>query len=94
MNGDQSLEPKRLPAPLNQTRGALPIRQQLRRPWRRLERSTRVNGSNELFGLAGISVTGLVVIAILAFLSVWSLGISMERLFVLARARRQSAIPC
>lgn len=49
-----------------------------------------MNGSNELFGLAGISVTGIVVIAILAFLSVWSLGVSMERLFVLARARRQS----
>lgn len=50
-----------------------------------------MNGSIELFGLAGnISATGLVVIVILAFLSVWSLGVSMERLFVLARARRQS----
>ena len=49
-----------------------------------------MNGSNELFGLAGVSVTGIVVIVILAFLSVWSLGISLERLFVLARARRQS----
>ena len=44
-----------------------------------------------LFGLAGkISATGFVVIVILVLLSVWSLGVSMERLFVLARARRQS----
>ena len=53
-----------------------------------------MNGSNELFGLAGnignLSATGIVVIVILAFLSVWSLYISLERLFVLARARRQS----
>jgi len=50
-----------------------------------------VNGSIALFGLAGkVSVTGLVVIVILAFLSVWSLGISLERLVVLRRARRQS----
>jgi biopolymer transport protein ExbB/biopolymer transport protein TolQ len=50
-----------------------------------------VNGSIALFGLAGkVSVTGLVVIVILAFLSVWSLGISIERLVVLWRARRQS----
>lgn len=50
-----------------------------------------MNGSIELFGLAGdISVTGLVVMVILSLLSVWSLGVSMERLFVLARARRQS----
>lgn len=51
-----------------------------------------MNGSFEIFGLAGegISPTGLVVIVLLTFLSVWSLGISMERLFVLARARRQS----
>jgi biopolymer transport protein ExbB/TolQ len=50
-----------------------------------------VNGSVELFGLAGkVSVTGLVVIVILAFLSVWSLGISIERLVVFWRARRQS----
>jgi biopolymer transport protein ExbB/biopolymer transport protein TolQ len=50
-----------------------------------------VNGSIELFAWAGeISLTGLVVIVILIFLSVWSLGISLERLFVLARARRQS----
>jgi biopolymer transport protein ExbB/biopolymer transport protein TolQ len=50
-----------------------------------------VNGSIELFGLAGdISVTGVVVIVILSLLSVWSLGVSLERLYVLARARRQS----
>jgi len=50
-----------------------------------------VNGPVALFGLTGkISPTGLVVIVILVFLSVWSLGVSMERLFVLARARRQS----
>ncbi len=50
-----------------------------------------MNGSIELFGLQGkISVTALVVIVILTFLSVWSLGVSLERLFVLARARRQS----
>jgi biopolymer transport protein ExbB/TolQ len=52
-----------------------------------------MNGASELFGLAGkvsVSTTGLVVIVILVFLSVWSLGVSLERLFVLARARRQS----
>ena len=50
-----------------------------------------MNGSVELFGMTGkISPTGLVVIAILALLSVWSLGISLERLVVLTRARRQS----
>ena len=50
-----------------------------------------MNGSVELFGLAGdISATGLTVIVILAFLSVWSTGVSLERLIVLARARRQS----
>ncbi|HEY0515413.1 MAG TPA: MotA/TolQ/ExbB proton channel family protein [Thermoanaerobaculia bacterium] len=50
-----------------------------------------MHGSIELFGLAGkISATGLVVIVILGFLSVWSLGISCERLIVLRRARRQS----
>jgi biopolymer transport protein ExbB/biopolymer transport protein TolQ len=50
-----------------------------------------VNGSVELLGGAGkISATGLVVIIILSLLSVWSLGVSLERLFVLARARRQS----
>lgn len=47
-----------------------------------------MNGSIELFGK--ISLTGLVVIVILTFLSVWSVGVSLERLFVLARARRQS----
>ena len=50
-----------------------------------------MNGSLALFGMAGkISTTGFVVIVILALLSVWSLGISLERLVVLARARRQS----
>ena len=50
-----------------------------------------MSGSIELFGLAGkISATGLVVIVILSLLSVWSLGISLERAVVLARARRQS----
>lgn len=50
-----------------------------------------MNGSIELFGLsAKISATGFVVIAILVLLSVWSLGVSIERLVVLARARRQS----
>jgi biopolymer transport protein ExbB/biopolymer transport protein TolQ len=50
-----------------------------------------VNGSIELFGLAeSVSATGLVVLAILALLSVWSLGVSLERLVVLRRARRQS----
>jgi biopolymer transport protein ExbB/TolQ len=50
-----------------------------------------VNGSMDFFDLAGkVSLTGLVVIVILVFLSVWSLGVSLERLFVLARARRQS----
>ncbi len=37
-----------------------------------------------------MSNTGLVVIAILALLSVWSLAVSIERLIVFARARRQS----
>ena len=50
-----------------------------------------MNASIAIFGLEGkISVTGLVVIVILAFLSVWSLGVSIERLVVLWRARRQS----
>jgi biopolymer transport protein ExbB/TolQ len=50
-----------------------------------------VNGSMQLFGLAGtVSATGLVVIVILSLLSVWSLGVSLERVIVLARARRQS----
>ncbi|HEV7506330.1 MAG TPA: MotA/TolQ/ExbB proton channel family protein [Thermoanaerobaculia bacterium] len=50
-----------------------------------------MNGSTALSDLAGkISATGFVVIAILVLLSVWSLGVSIERLFVLSRARRQS----
>jgi len=50
-----------------------------------------MNVSIELFGLAGkISATGLVVIVVLTFLSIWSLGVSLERWFVLWRARRQS----
>lgn len=49
-----------------------------------------MNASIELFGLGKVSVTGLVVIVLLLFLSVWSLSVSLERLFVLARARRQS----
>ncbi|HEY4563989.1 MAG TPA: MotA/TolQ/ExbB proton channel family protein [Thermoanaerobaculia bacterium] len=50
-----------------------------------------MNGSMQLFGLAGtVSATGLVVIVILSLLSVWSLGVSLERVIVLARARRQS----
>jgi len=48
-------------------------------------------GSSALFGLADkVSATGLVVIVILSLLSVWSLAISLERVIVLARARRQS----
>jgi biopolymer transport protein ExbB/biopolymer transport protein TolQ len=50
-----------------------------------------MSGTTELFGLAGkISATALVVIVILSLLSIWSLAISLERLIVLARARRQS----
>ena len=50
-----------------------------------------MNGSFEIFGLAGsLSTTGIVVILILGLLSVWSLGVSVERLIILARARRQS----
>lgn len=50
-----------------------------------------MNASIAVFGLEGkVSVTGLVVIVILALLSVWSLGVSIERLVVLWRARRQS----
>ncbi len=37
-----------------------------------------------------VSVTGLVVIAILCLLSIWSLAVSAERLIVFVRARRQS----
>jgi biopolymer transport protein ExbB/TolQ len=50
-----------------------------------------MHGSSALFGLAEkVSATGFVVIAILSLLSVWSLAISLERVIVLARARRQS----
>jgi biopolymer transport protein ExbB/TolQ len=50
-----------------------------------------MSGSFALFGLAEkVSATGLVVIVILSLLSVWSLAISLERVIVLARARRQS----
>jgi len=50
-----------------------------------------VNGSTAIFDLVGkVSATGFVVIVILVLLSVWSLGVSLERLFVLSRARRQS----
>jgi biopolymer transport protein ExbB/TolQ len=50
-----------------------------------------VHGSIELFGLsATVSGTALAVIVILFLLSVWSLGVSLERVVVLARARRQS----
>lgn len=50
-----------------------------------------MHGSIELFGLAGkVSTTALVVIVILSLLSVWSLGVSLERAVVLTRARRQS----
>jgi biopolymer transport protein ExbB len=48
-----------------------------------------VNASIALFGQE-ISVIGLVVVVILVILSVWSLGVSLERLIVLSRARRQS----
>lgn len=50
-----------------------------------------MNGSIELMGMpVAISATGVVVVLILVLLSVWSLGVSIERLVVLARARRQS----
>jgi biopolymer transport protein ExbB/TolQ len=50
-----------------------------------------MHGSVEVFGLSGnLSATGITVLAILAFLSVWSMGLSLERLVVLTRARRQS----
>ena len=50
-----------------------------------------MNAASEIFGLSGdLSATGLTVLAILAILSVWSMGVSLERLLVLARARRQS----
>ncbi|HKV12733.1 MAG TPA: MotA/TolQ/ExbB proton channel family protein [Thermoanaerobaculia bacterium] len=41
-------------------------------------------------GLADMSAVGLAVLVILFFLSVWSVGVSIERLIVFARARRQS----
>ena len=50
-----------------------------------------MNGPFEIFGMAvSISATGLVVVVILSLLSVWSVGVSIERLIVLSRARRQS----
>ncbi|MBW8875128.1 MAG: MotA/TolQ/ExbB proton channel family protein [Acidobacteria bacterium] len=53
-----------------------------------------MNGSTALFGIGGlagkISATGFVVIVLLVLLSIWSLGVSLERLVVLSRARRQS----
>jgi biopolymer transport protein ExbB/biopolymer transport protein TolQ len=41
-------------------------------------------------GLEGLGFTSLVVLGLLTLLSVWSLAVSVERLIVLARARRQS----
>ena len=41
-------------------------------------------------GMEGLGTTSLVVLGALAVLSVWSLGVSAERLIALARARRQS----
>lgn len=41
-------------------------------------------------GLEGLGATSLVVLGALAILSVWSLGVSAERLIALSRARRQS----
>jgi biopolymer transport protein ExbB/TolQ len=41
-------------------------------------------------GLGEMSAVGLAVIVILLILSVWSLGVSIERLITFARARRQS----
>ena len=41
-------------------------------------------------GMEGLGATSLVVLGALAVLSVWSLGVSAERLIALARARRQS----
>jgi len=40
--------------------------------------------------LVELSATGVTVVAILVMLSIWSLGVSAERLIVLGRARRQS----
>ncbi|HSF41076.1 MAG TPA: hypothetical protein VLT87_14870, partial [Thermoanaerobaculia bacterium] len=41
-------------------------------------------------GLEEASAVGLAVFVLLFFLSVWSVGVSIERLIVFARARRQS----
>jgi biopolymer transport protein ExbB/biopolymer transport protein TolQ len=41
-------------------------------------------------GMEGLGTTSLVVLGALAVLSVWSLGVSAERLIALSRARRQS----
>jgi biopolymer transport protein ExbB/biopolymer transport protein TolQ len=41
-------------------------------------------------GMEGLGATSLVVLGALAVLSIWSLGVSAERLIALARARRQS----
>jgi biopolymer transport protein ExbB/biopolymer transport protein TolQ len=41
-------------------------------------------------GLEGVSSTGLAVIGILCLLSIWSVFVSIERLVVFVRARRQS----
>jgi len=41
-------------------------------------------------GLADMSAVGVAVLVLLFFLSVWSVGVSIERLIVFARARRQS----
>jgi biopolymer transport protein ExbB len=41
-------------------------------------------------GLTDMSAVGLAVVVILLILSVWSLGVSLERLITFARARRQS----
>jgi biopolymer transport protein ExbB/biopolymer transport protein TolQ len=41
-------------------------------------------------GLEGLGVTSMVVLGALSLLSIWSLGVSVERLIALARARRQS----
>jgi biopolymer transport protein ExbB/biopolymer transport protein TolQ len=52
-----------------------------------------MSGSLDLssLGLSGsLSGTGIAVVAVLVLLSIWSLTVSVERLFVLARAKRQS----
>lgn len=46
--------------------------------------------SFDLSSLGQFSTTGWVVIAILFLLSVWSLGVSLERVIIFIRARRQS----